>query len=161
MIRLGLFTPMVFLMAAATGCGKQRNVNLDAEKAAIRMTDANWLAAATAHDLERVLPFWADNATILPQGTPTISGKEAIRKYVSEAFAAPRFSITWKTEKIEVSQSGDLAYSTGTGRISLTAPDGKSVTEENRGVVVWKKQPDGSWKCILGVTSPTAPSNTK
>ena len=132
MIRLGLFTPMVFLMAAATGCGKQRNVNLDAEKAAIRMTDANWLAAATAHDLERVLPFWADNATILPPGTPTISGKEAIRKHVSEAFATPGFSITWKTEKIEVSQSRDLAFSTGTGRISLTAPDGKFVTEENR-----------------------------
>jgi len=62
-------------------------------------------------------PSWADNATILPPGTPTISGKEAIRKYVSEAFATPGFSITWKTEKIEVSKSGDLAYSTGTGRI--------------------------------------------
>src|SRR2546427_10401253 len=103
---------MVFLMAAATGCGKQRNVNLDAEKAAIRMTDANWLAAATAHDLERGLLFWADNATVRPPGTPTISGKEAIRNYVSEAFATPGFSSTWNTEKIEGSQSGDWAYST-------------------------------------------------
>src|SRR6266436_4618089 len=34
------------------------------------MTDANWLAAATAHDLERVVPFWADNATILPPERP-------------------------------------------------------------------------------------------
>ena len=161
MRRFGLFTTIVFAMAAATGCSAQRNVNLAAEEAAIRTTDANWLAAATAHDLERVLPFWADDATILPPGAPAISGKAAIRQYVSGAFATPGFSITWKTEKVEVSHSGDLAYSTGTNRVSLTTPDGKSVIEENRGVVVWKKQPDGSWKCILEVISPAAPSNTK
>ena len=160
MTRLELFTTIVFAMAAA-GCGTQRNVNLAAEETAIRTTDANWLAAATAHDLERVLPFWADDATILPPGEPAIVGKEAIRQYVSAAFATPGFSITWKTEKVEVSQSGDLAYSTGTDRISVTTRDGKSVTQENRGVVIWKKQPDGSWKCILDVLSPAPLSNAK
>jgi uncharacterized protein (TIGR02246 family) len=161
MTRFGFFTTIVFTIAAATGCSAQRKVNLAAEEAAIRTTDANWLAAATARDLERVLPFWADDATILPPGAPTIAGKEAIRQYVSGAFATPGFSITWKTEKVEVSLSGDLAYSTGTDRISVTTHDGKSVTEENRGVVIWKKQPDGSWKCILDVISPAAPPNTK
>ncbi len=161
MFRFGLFAAIVLEVAAASGCGAQRNANLAAEEAAIRMTDANWLAAATAHDLERVLPFWADDATILPPGAPAIIGKKAIRQYVSGAFATPGFSITWRTEKVEVSQSGDLAYSTGTDRISLTSPDGKSVIQENRGVVIWKKQPDRSWKCILDVMSPAGPSNAK
>jgi uncharacterized protein (TIGR02246 family) len=161
MTRFRLFTTIVFAMAAAAGCSAKQNVNLAAEEAAIRTTDANWLAAATAHDLERVLPFWADDATILPPDKPAIVGKEAIRQYVSGAFATPGFSITWRTEKVEVSLSGDLAYSTGTDRVSVTAPDGKSVTEESRGVVIWKKQPDGSWKCILDVMSPAASSNAK
>jgi len=160
MTRLELLTTIVFAMAAA-GCGTQRNVNLAAEETAIRTTDANWLAAATGHDLERVLPFWADDATILPPGEPAIVGKEAIRQYVSAAFATPGFSITWKTEKVEVSQSGDLAYSTGTDRISVTTRDGKSVTQENRGVVIWKIQADGSWKCILDALSPAPLSNAK
>jgi uncharacterized protein (TIGR02246 family) len=160
MTRFGLFAVLTIAMAAV-GCGAQRNVNIAAEEAAIRTTDANWLAAATAHDLERILPFWADDATILPPGTPAVEGKEAIRQFVSGAFATPGFSISWKTDKVEVSQSGDLAYSSGTDRISFTTPDGKSVTEESRGVAVWKKQPNGSWKCIMDVMSPAPPSNAK
>jgi ketosteroid isomerase-like protein len=88
-------------------------------------------------------------------------GKDAIRKYVSDAFATPGFSITWQTDKVEVAQSGDLAYSTGTDRMSLNGPDGKSVTEESRGVAIWKKQPDGSWKCVVDVMSPAAPLDVK
>lgn len=155
MTRIGLFAAISFATVAA-GCGAERKVNLSTEEAAIRRTDAEWLAAATAHDLERILPFWADNATILAPGTPAVVGKDAIRKYVAGAFATPGFSITWKTEKVEVSQSGDLAYSSGTDRISLNTPDGKSVTEENRGVAIWKKQSDGSWKCVMDVMSPAA-----
>ena len=143
MNKSGLLTPIMLAIVVA-GCGTRPTVNLATEEAAIRQTDANWLAASSAHDLERVLPFWSDDATILAPGLPPIVGKEAIRKYVSGAFATPGFSITWKTDKIEISQSGDMAYSSGTDRISMNTRDGKSVTAENIGVAIWKKQPDGS-----------------
>jgi uncharacterized protein (TIGR02246 family) len=161
MTRLRLFMTIIIALGATAGCGAQRSVNLVAEEAAIRSTDANWLAAATAHDLEHTLPFWADDATILPPGAPAVVGKAAIRQFVAGAFATPGFSINWKTDKVEVSQSGDFAYSSGTDRISFTTPDGKSVTEESRGVAVWKKQPDGSWKCIMDVMSPAPAPNAK
>jgi uncharacterized protein (TIGR02246 family) len=149
------------LAIITTGCDSRSKVNLSSEEAAIRRTDSEWLAAASAHDLDRVLPFWADDATILAPGTPAVTGKDAIRKYVLEAFAIPGFSITWKTETIEVAQAGDLAYSSGTDRITLNTPDGKSVVQENRGVAIWKKQPDGSWKCVMDVMSPAAGPNGK
>ena len=161
MSRFGVFTTVILAMVASAGCGAQHKVSRSTEEAAIRRTDAGWLAAASAHDLDRILPFWADDATILAPGTPAIVGKDAIRKYVSSSFATPGFSITWTTEKVEVSQSGDLAYSSGTDRISLNTPDGKSVTEENRAVAIWKKQPDGSWKCVMDVMTPAAPRDTQ
>jgi len=160
-IRFRLFTTLALAIALAGGCDGSHRANLSDEEAAIHRTDANWLAAAASHDLNRVLPFWADDATILVPGVPPIIGKEAIRKYVTESFATPGFSITWKTEKVEVSQSGDLAYSTGTNRVSLNGPDGKSLTEEGRGVTIWKKQTDGSWKCVLDVTSPAEASSVR
>jgi len=160
-IRLKLLTTIALAIAVAGGCDRSLRVNLSDEESAIHRTDADWLAAATSHDLNRVLPFWADDATILVPGVPPIVGKEAIRKYVTESFATPGFSITWKTEKVEVSQSGDLAYSAGTNRISFNGPDGKSLTEEGRGVTIWKKQTDGSWKCVLDVTSPAEASSVK
>jgi uncharacterized protein (TIGR02246 family) len=145
----------------AAGCGTQRQANVSTEGAAIRRTDADWLAAASAHELDRTVLFWTNVATILVPGRPAIAGKEAIRKYVSGAFATPGFSINWTTEKVEVSQSGDLAYSTATDRISLTTPDSTPITEENRGVAIWKKQPDGSWKCVLDLMSPAAAPDAK
>ena len=158
MAKSGMLATIVLVIVAA-GCDAKHEVSPSTEEAAIRRTDADWLAASSSHDLERVLPFWSDDATILAPGTPPIIGKDAIRKYVSEAFATPGFSITWKTEKVEVSKAGDLAYSSGTDRISLNTPDGKSVTEESRGVAIWKKQPDGSWRCVLDVMSPAASPN--
>jgi len=159
MSRWGLLIVMVLAVVNA-GCGARHKVDIAAEETTIRRTDAAWLAAASAHDLDGILPFWSDDATILAPGTPAIAGKEAIRKYVSAAFATPGFSITWKTDKIEVSQAGDFAYSSGIDRISLTTPDGKTVTEENRAVAIWKKQPDGSWKCVMDVMSPGPPRHT-
>ena len=159
MTKLGLLAATAFAILATTGCSDHHKANLAAEEAAIRTTDANWLAAATSHNLEAILPFWADDATILPPGAPAVIGKQAIRQYVSGAFATPGFSITWKTDKVEVSQSGDMAYSTGSDRISLAGPDGKPVTEESRSVAIWKKQPDGSWKCVVDVMSPAPAPN--
>ena len=143
------FLTLLLAAACISGCGKQSSANFAGEEAAIRSADAKWLAAAQAHDLEGLLPFWADDATILPSGATAVTGKAAIRQYVAGAFATPGFSITWSTDKIEVSSSGDLAYSTGTNRITF----GKSVAD-NRAVVIWKKQADGSWKCIVDMMSP-------
>jgi uncharacterized protein (TIGR02246 family) len=159
--RGSLITALLFLAALAYGCTAQHKVDLAAEEAAIRNTDAQWLAAATSHDLERVLRFWADDASILSPGSPAIAGKQAIRNYVSGAFATPGFSIDWKTDKIVVSQAGDMAYSTGTDRVSFTTPEGKSVTQENRAVAIWKKQVDGSWKCVVDVMNPAEPPAAK
>jgi uncharacterized protein (TIGR02246 family) len=144
------------LLIPAIGCGGHRHANLAAEETAIRTADANWLAATTSRDVERTVPFWSDDATILAPGSAPITGRAAIRQYVSAAFATPGFAITWKTAKIEVSQSGDIAYSTGTDWITSPGPDGKPVTEENNSVAIWKKEPDRSWKCILDVMTPAA-----
>jgi uncharacterized protein (TIGR02246 family) len=154
---------MLLLVAVCSfGCGGGAHPSGSpaAEEAAVRATDAQWLAAAQARDLERILPFWADDATIIPSAEPAITGKAAIRQYVAGAFGSPGFSISWQTDKIEVSSSGDLAYSTGTNQITFNNTEGKTVVANNRAVVVWKKQPDGSWKCIVDMMSP-APANTK
>jgi len=147
----------VLMAIPALGCAGRPQPNLAAEEAAIRAADAHWLAAAASRDLERTLPFWSDDATILAPGSAPISGKPAIRQYVSAAFAMSGFAITWKTDKIAVASSGDVAYSTGTDWITSPGPDGKVVTEQNNSVAVWKKQPDGSWKCVLDAMSPAGP----
>jgi uncharacterized protein (TIGR02246 family) len=119
-----------------------------------------WLKAAQAHDLEKTVALWTDDATLVDGDSGPVVGKTAIGAYVSRAFALSGFSISWKTDKIEVAQSGELAYTTGTGEISFTGPDGKMAREPNESLAIWRKQPDGSWKCSYEVMSPV-PAATK
>lgn len=134
------------------GCSMQPRVNVALEKAAIRLADRNWLAASQAYDLERTLPFWSDDATILGPDAPPVAGKDAIRKYVAGLL---------RHRDIEVAQSGGLAYSTGTDRIFMIGPDGKTIRSDNREVVIWKKQADGSWRCIVDVMTPAEAPGAK
>src|SRR5262245_43698388 len=115
--------------------------------AEILRLDAEWSRVAGSGDLERTLSYWSDDATLLPPGSPPLVGKDAIRAYVAESLRMPGFHISWKTTDVTVAASGDLAYGTGTNRVSFTGPDGKPVTIEGNAVTVWRKDPAG-WKCI-------------
>jgi uncharacterized protein (TIGR02246 family) len=123
------------------------------EEAAIRATDVEWLAAAKARDAQKAASFWSDDATLLFPGTPPIIGKKAILDYVTKSFSDPDFSITFNTDKIVLAHAGDIAYETGTDTITFRQGK-KVVTAKNNGVVIWKKQPDGSWKAVVDISTP-------
>lgn len=141
------------LLAGLAGCRSQPAPapDLTREEAAIRATDARWLAAAQAHDLERTVSFWSDDVYMMPPGGPPIVGKEALRRYIAGAFAIPDFSISWVADHVWVARSGDLAYAVGTDTIRLSSPEGKPVVARNKAVAVWRKEPDGSWKCAVDI----------
>src|SRR5207302_9125915 len=98
-----------------------------------------------------------NGATIMMPKSQPITGKDAIRAYVTESFKSPDFSIVWTTDKIVVAASGDMAYATGTDHIIFRA--GKQfVSTNNNGLVVWKKQRNGLWKAVADIATPAAPT---
>ncbi|MEO5936164.1 MAG: SgcJ/EcaC family oxidoreductase [Terriglobales bacterium] len=144
----------VMLSACQTGSRtalETQPASLAQEEAAIRATDAQWLAAVKSRDVEKTISFWSDDAIILPPGTPPVVGKKAIRDYVAGAFASPEFSIIWELDKVVVASSGDMAYATGNDVITYKGADGKRVSMNARAVVVWRKQADNSWKAAVDI----------
>jgi uncharacterized protein (TIGR02246 family) len=119
-------------------------------RAEILRLDEEWARAAAEGDLERILSFWADDASVFPPGSPALVGKAAIREYVAGSLRAPGFSISWKTSDLVVAASGELAYGIGANRVSFTAPDGKTVAIDGRAVTVWRKDA-GGWKCVIDI----------
>lgn len=78
-------------------------------------------------------------------GSGVITGRANLNKFAEDTFKDKNFNITWTVDKIEVAASRDLAYETATE--TLTSTQGKKVvTSQGHGLVVWKKQADGSWK---------------
>jgi ketosteroid isomerase-like protein len=119
-------------------------------RAEILRLDAEWSKSAAEGDLERILSFLADDASMFPPGSPALVGKAAIREYIVASLATPGFSISWKTTQVEISESCDLAYGVGSNRVSFLGPDGKPVVIEDKAVTVWRKGSAG-WKCVIDI----------
>jgi uncharacterized protein (TIGR02246 family) len=122
----------------------------------ILQLDAEWSRAAQGRDVGRVVSFWADDAIVFPPGSPAVVGKAAIREFVAKSFQTPGFSISWKTTSVAVSRSRDIAYTTGTNRVTFSAPDGKPVTVDGKAVAVWRRK-EGAWKCVIDIWNDTSP----
>jgi ketosteroid isomerase-like protein len=154
------FVGMMMLLA---GCAKQAAppaVDLAAEESAIRATDAAWQASGKSRDMEKALSYWADDSIMYAPNMPAMVGKPAIRAYVTGAVNSPDFSISWVTDKVVVARSGDMAYSTGTNQITYRDPTkNKLMTEKSHGIVVWRKQADGSWKAQIDIWNDAAPGS--
>lgn len=149
-----MIVAMVGVLAGA-GCASA-GTPADAASEILRV-DAEWSRAAQSRDLDRILSFWAEDAIVYPPGAPALVGKAAIREYVAKSLQISGFAISWKTEHAVVSKSGDMAYATGTNRVTFPGPDGKPITVEGKAVTVWRKQTDGSWKCVIDIWNDLAP----
>src|SRR5687767_11019103 len=148
MIGLELLSVAALLTGASPAAAK---VDVAAERAALFKADKAWSEAAVSKDVERILSFWTDDAIVYPPGQPAVVGKDALRLYVTQGFALPGFSIRWETSAFEVSASGDMAYGLGSNVVTINDPQGKLLTERGRGVTVWRKGKDGSWKCVVDI----------
>jgi len=146
----------ILLVIAVVACGPR--VDLEAERAAIEAADAAWLAAAQAGVVDSALSFWTEDARVIGPGEAPIIGQGAIRQMLLDGLETPGFSVMWETADIVVAPSGDFAYSFGTNAFTVPTPDGNLATLEGQGVVVWRKEEDGRWRCVVDIWTPRAGS---
>ena len=146
---------LLFLLALSTGCQSQGDTRA-ADEAALRQLDEEWSKAAASKDVEKTISYYSDDAVLMLPNLPRLTGKDSIRTLWKEMFASQTFSGGWKTTKVEVARSGDLAYVTGDYAFNETE-SGRPITDKGKYLHVWKKQPDGSWKCTAAMFSSEVP----
>lgn len=95
---------------------------------------------------EAFLAFAAKDA-VINRNDKIYAGKEAIKKYF-EAGTMKKVSLTWKPDYVDVSDSGDMAWTYGKYTFSGESAEGKKVEAEGIFHTVWKRQSDGSWKYV-------------
>ena len=155
MKKTALVVMSLFVLALAA-CAPQ--VDTAADEAAIRTVDGQMVAAINAGDLDRWLGFFTEDAIMLPPNAPAVTGKEAIREFVSDLMASTDFTVSHDLGKVEVSRSGDLAYVSYAYKLTLNDPEGKPVTDRGKDISILKKQPDGMWKVVIDMWSSDLPA---
>ena len=126
--------------------------NESANERAVRAADAEWSKVAGAKDLEKTVSYYAEDAVVLPPNQPMVTSKDGIRN-LWKGFLDSLTDISWKTTRVETSNSGNMGYLVGT--YAMTMKDGAKDT--GKYCEVWKKQADGKWKVVVDMFSSDLP----
>ncbi len=76
-----------------------------------------------------------------------IEGKAAIQKWIKND-TRPYQTLTWKPTFVEVSNSGDLAYTYGDATFAFIDSQGDKKVKTSIYHTVWKRQKNGEWKFV-------------
>lgn len=130
----------------------------DADVKAITDTEVQANQAWAAKDLEKVMAFYADDAVLMTPGMDAVHGKDAMRAGLKDMLADPAVSLTFQSSKVDVAKSGDLAYTAGSYKLTVTDPaTHKPISDHGNYVTTFRKQADGSWKAVADIASSAVP----
>ena len=158
-VRVTTLVLVLFLLSISTACRTQATPDTRAaDEAALRKLDDEWSKAAGSRDVEKTISYYTDDAVVMPPNIPTLTGKEPIRSLWKSMLSSPSFSGGWKATKVEVARSADLAYVSGTYEFQEQDNSGKPITDKGKYLEIWRKQSDGSWKCVADMFNSDLPT---
>jgi ketosteroid isomerase-like protein len=113
------------------------------------------LEAFNAGDAAGVARHYAQNARVLPPNADIVEGRAAI-----EAFFAVLIEMgaTLGLRMIGMHESPDLCAEVGYYELSFTPPGGGPITDAGKGLIVWTRDPDGSWLIAEDMFSSSLPA---
>lgn len=127
-------------------------MNLISERERLLRRDADWAKLASeGRDVEGMISYWTEDAIVIPPGLPAVVGKAALREYVESSMKIPGFGITWTSTDVTFSPDGNLAYMMNTNEVRMNAADGTPATTAGRAVTIWRREPDGEWRCVVDI----------
>jgi uncharacterized protein (TIGR02246 family) len=137
-------------LASAALIASCSRVDLAAERAALLKRDSEWHAAVVERkDAAKIASFFTEDGILVGSGEPAVIGREALTKAMQGIVDAPVFEDNWHWTRIELSSDGRFAHLYGSTQLTVSGVDGKPVTTNSRLLNVWRKGPDGVWRCAV------------
>ena len=107
----------------------------------VRDAENAFAATMAARDHQAFATFIADDA-IFFGGDAAMRGKAAVVAGWKGLYEKPNAPFSWRSETVEVLDSGKLAHSSG----PVFNPKGERVATFNS---IWRRESDGSWKVVF------------
>jgi len=132
------------------GCNEKKN-DIKAEGEKLMQISREWSKSAATDDIEKTMSYWDDTAIFFSAGQPMLNGKNEIRGMVERSGKIPGFKISWEPISVTVSESGDMAYMIERNQVTVNDSLGRSVTKYGKGVTIWKRDGNGTWKNVVEI----------
>ena len=141
-----------------TACQQTPPDTHDADVKAIRDAETQWNADYQARDLDKIASHYDDAAILMVPGMPADTGKDAIRKDMKQMISDPAMTLSFHASKVEVAKSGDLGYTQGSYKLTVTdATTHKVINDHGSYVTTYRKAADGSWKAVADIATSDVP----
>ena len=146
-------TKMLFLVPLillAGSCSVEVNKDsLETWKEEVRETERSFAEMAEQEGISKAFLSYAAEDAVLMRGNTLLIGKDKMKEHFENQPAIGKDEkLSWKPDFVDVSASGDLAYTYGQFIYSYTDSTGTSLEQKGVFHTVWKRQADGSWRFV-------------
>ncbi len=148
---------LVLTVAAQVGCSQPTGIEpgsgdpSEADKEAIRAVSDTEFAAVEKGDIDAHLAVLGDDVVIMPPNEAAIYGKLAFRAS-SETFYSQFTIEQFDHSQEEIVVAGDWAFERWTVSMTVSpSGEGDAVSEEVKGIHIYHKQSDGSWRIVRDI----------
>ena len=161
-----MIIPLVILLCFTFSCQAYEEkpaVDITADIEALKNMVDEWMALYNAGDFERLVSFYyAEDAVTMPDNEPILEGREAILSGFKKDNEMNDSSQVDSSITEDVRVSGDLAMVRGVD-IGINTPKGggEPIKYNQKWVGIFERQPDGTWKCIIGIGNSNLPLPTQ
>ena len=127
-------------------------VNTAVERNAIAEVSGKMIKLLNDRSYDRWMNYLAANATLLPSGSPPVTGKSNIRKLLEGTMKDPDLTIVHHPLTINVSNGGEMAYVRYMFDVK-TAKDTSAIIQF-KDLSIFVKEISGDWKLLYDMWSP-------
>lgn len=111
----------------------------------------------SAGNVDIILQLFTDDAVLMPPGEPAVVGTAAQRDWLDAFYE--QFTVGVSYHETELELAGDWAFEQLSFTMTLTPVEGgEATTMRGRGLHVYERQADGSWRIAYDVWNSTEPA---
>ncbi len=151
-IKLAVASTIVFVLSTGVFCLRAQQKpsarnRVAAARKGVEETMQRSIAAAKAKDAKAAAAIYTDDAILMPPGQGPVKGPDAILAFFRKLHGGDGVLLDQQVETLDLSLlSDDVAVELSTFRGSFTQPGKPNGYYSGRGMIIYKRQPDGSWK---------------
>ena len=139
--------------ACATGTPDAERSDSVADPGVLMAADRAFNAAVAEGGSEAWGSWFAEDGAMIRAGGVEVRGRAEVTSAVG-ALDDPAVTLTWEPLRAEISDGGDLGWTTGAYTSEVAAPDGTVRVSRGRYVSIWRLETDGSWKVVMDLGVP-------